>query len=363
LSGTSLLVPLSGSRSGPASKSGGSELPLCKSSGPKAAASCRTPNTLKGMYGMELTMRQYLYPLLVSLFILQFTLAGTPVPAQTDPAVEQRIIDYLKKNVTPGKPLVVSELYNDVFTAPEERKVLDRLFNIFFKIPIFVAQYKAGTNRIPAIADIARQFNLRIPGEVQVLLTIMDSDPRIPKFITRDPGSGEITAVDIEAVKKDKRFNQAIERTMGGWVEKPAPPFAVELLNGKQLESANLAGKNYLIYFWFSGCPPCVQIAPHLVRLEQQFGVRNFRILAVNADRFLELDTTDAQRAAYAKKVGFRHPVAHLNKKMYEDYGSISVYPTLFLVDSQGTIRKHYIGYQSPQVLATDIKSLVQIMN
>ncbi len=296
----------------------------------------------------------------VSLFFLLLTLASLPALAQTDPAAEQRIVDYLKKNVSPGKPLVVSDLYNNVFKAPEERKALDRLFNIFFKIPVFVAQYKAGTNRIPSIADIARQFNLQAPGEVELLLTIMENDPRIPKFIARDPSSGEITAVDIKAVKNDPRFNQAIERTIGGWVGKPAPAFTVDLVNGEQLDSASLAGKNYLLYFWFSGCPPCVQIAPHLVRLEQEFGAKNYRILAVNADRFLELDTTDAQRAAYIKKVGFRFPVAHLNKKMYEDYGTISVYPTMFFVDTRGTIRKHYIGYQPPGTLAADIQPLVQ---
>ena len=195
-------------------------------------------------------------PFLFCLIILQLLAAGVATRAQSDLAAEERIVNYLKKNVAPGKPLVVSELYNNVFPAPEERKALDRLFNIFFKLPIFVVQYKAGTNRIPTLADIARQFNLPIPGEAQILLTIMESDPRIPKFMTRDAGSGEITWVDIEAVKKDKRFNQVIERTLGGWVGKNAPAFTLDLLNGNPWGSANLTGKSYLIYFWFSGCPP-----------------------------------------------------------------------------------------------------------
>ena len=193
---------------------------------------------------------------LASLIMMMPLFSGSALTVQSDLAIEKRIVDYLKKSVTPGKPLVVSELYNNVFTTPEERKALDRLFNVFFKIPVFVAQYKAGTNRIPTIADIARQFNLQIPGEVPLLLTIMESDPRIPRFITRDARTGEITNVDIEAVKRDKRFNQAIERTMGGWAGKSAPAFTLDLLDGKPLSSAELAGRNYLIYFWFSGCPP-----------------------------------------------------------------------------------------------------------
>jgi len=179
--------------------------------------------------------------------------------------------------------------------------------------------------------------------------------------MTRDAGSGEITWVDIEAVKKDKRFNQVIERTLGGWVGKNAPAFTLDLLNGNPWGSANLTGKSYLIYFWFSGCPPCLRLSPHLAGLEKQFRGKNFAILSVNADRLLELSTTDAERAAYIKQQGFRFPVAHLSKKMNEDYGSINVFPTLFLVDSHGIIRKHYIGYQPPELLAADIKELLAV--
>ena len=296
---------------------------------------------------------------LIYLLVLQLLLPAAAAFAQSDLAVEKRIVDYLKQNVTPGKPLVVSELYNNVFTAPEERKALDRLFNIFFKIPIFVAQHKAGTNRIPTLADISRQFNLQVPGEVPILLTIMESDPRVPKFISRDAKTGEIISVDIEAVKKDKRFSQAIERTIGGWVGKNAPAFTLDLLQGNTLGSSNIAGTNYLVYFWFSGCPPCLQLSPHLAGIQKKFGGKKFTIVAVNADRFLELDTTDTERAAYVKEQGFRFPVAHMNKKMHEDYGNISVYPTLFLVDAQGIIRKHYVGYQQPDALVADIKDLL----
>jgi thiol-disulfide isomerase/thioredoxin len=296
---------------------------------------------------------------LKAVILLLLVFVATGASAQSDIAVEERIVDYLKNNITPGKPLIVSDLYGKVFTAPEERKALDRLFNTFFKIPVFVAQYKAGTNRIPTLADIAREFKLQIPGEVKILLTIMDSDPRVPKFITRDAKTGEITNVDIEAVRQDKRFSQAIERTMSGWVGKSAPAFKLDLLNGNKLSSTDLSGRNYLIYFWFSGCPPCVQLSPHLVGIEKQFGGKQFTIIAVNADRLLELETTDAEREAYVKKQGFQFPVAHMDRKMYADYGGISDYPTLFLVDSQGIIRKHYMGYHPPETLAANIKDLL----
>ncbi len=277
-----------------------------------------------------------------------------------DRVVEERVVSYLREHVKPGERLIVSDLYNNVFKSLEERKVLDRLFNTFFKIPLFVAQYKASTNQIPSLADISRQFNLRVPGEAAVLLSIMEDDPRVPRFITRDPGTGEITAVDVDAVKKDRRFGQVLERTLTGWVGKDAPPFSLDLLDGKQLVSDDLKGKTYLLYFWFSGCPPCVRTAPHLVELQKQFGNRGFTVIAVNADRLLELETTDEQIAAYAKKAHFDFPVGHLNKRMQEAYGSVNVYPTLFLVDSKGVVEKHYVNYQPQSVLVEDVSSMLR---
>ena len=279
--------------------------------------------------------------------------------AQSDPTVEKRIVDYLKAHIEPGKPVVVSELVNKVFTSEEERKELERLFNIFFKIPVFIVEHKVATDRIPTLDDISRQFNLRVAGEADLLLTIMESDPRIPKFLTRDPSGGEILSVNIEAVKKDRRFSQAVERTLAGWSGKVIPDFSLDLFEGGKITSGELLGNNYLIYFWFSGCPPCMKLSPSLSKLQDKHAGEDFRILAVNADRVLELDTTDRERAEYIRRQALGFKFAHLNKEMLERYGNISVYPTLFLVDSRGVIRKHYIGYQEPEVLASDIGQIL----
>jgi thiol-disulfide isomerase/thioredoxin len=285
---------------------------------------------------------------------------GSKAQEKSDRATEEKVVQYLKEHVKPGERLIVTDLYNNVFKSPEERKVLERLFNAFFKIPLFVAQYKASTNQIPTLADIARQFSLPVEGEASVLLSIIVDDPRVPRFITRDPGTGEITEVNVEAVKKDRRFGQVLERTLAGWSGKDAPAFTLQLLNGKPFSSEDLKGKNYLLYFWFSGCPPCVRISPHLVELQRKFGSRSFTVVAVNADRFLELETADEQRAAYVKKAGFDFPVAYLSKKMQEDYGNVNVYPTLFLVDSKGIIQKYYVSYQPLNVLMEDVVALLK---
>src|ERR1700756_2563158 len=148
-----------------------------------------------------------------------FRLAGVGLIAlffQASP-VETRIVEYLKANVTPGKPVVVSDLYNNVFKTPQEQKVLERLYNTFFKIPMFIVQYNAGSKKIPTLKEISEQFNFTVPGEADVILRIMEADPRVPRFIERDPKSGEITRIDIDRIKASPQFSTIIERTIAGW--------------------------------------------------------------------------------------------------------------------------------------------------
>src|SRR5712691_1858521 len=165
--------------------------------------------------------------------------------------VETRVIDYLKANVTPGRPVVVSDLYNNVFKTPEEQKVLERLYNTFFKIPMFIVQYNTATKKIPTLKELSEQFNFTVPGEADVILRIMEADPRVPKFIERDPKTGEITKVDIERIKASPQFSRVLERTITGWEGKQEPDFSVTAYDGKPITSSQLAGQPHLVYFWF----------------------------------------------------------------------------------------------------------------
>jgi thiol-disulfide isomerase/thioredoxin len=273
---------------------------------------------------------------------------------------ETRIIEYLKTNVQPGKQVVVSELYNNVFKSPDERKALDKLFNTFFKIPMTVVQYNVATKKNPTLQELADQFHFTVPGEMDVMLRIMESDPRVPRFLTRDPKSGEITNVDIEAVKNNPRFGKVLERSIAGWEGKDAPDFTTQTFDGKSISSAELTGKPHLIYFWFLNCPPCMRTSPLLVELDAKYSSKGFRIVAANADKFLDLPYTDADRAAYVAKTGIKFTTAHMSKEMQEAYGGISVFPSLFFVDKGNQIIKHFVNFQDKASLEAAIQEAMK---
>jgi len=282
------------------------------------------------------------------------------VAAPSGPAAEARVVEYLKAHVKPGQPVVVSELYNTVFTGPEERAALNRLFNTFFKMPLYMAQHRKAAGKPPTLAEISEQFRFEVPGQADVMLRIMESDPRMPKFLTRDAATGEITSVDVETILAHPRFGKALERTIAGWEGKPAPAFRTTTYDGQPFASESLAGQPHLLYFWFTGCPPCVRTSPLLAELEKAYAAKGFRIVGLNADRVLELPTSDEDRAAYAKTHGWSFTLVHMTAEAQEAYGAVSVFPTMFFVDAKGTIVRHFVNFQEKAVLEEAVKEAMR---
>jgi thiol-disulfide isomerase/thioredoxin len=253
--------------------------------------------------------------------------------------------------VKPGQPVVVSELYNAVFTDPAERAVLNRLFDTFFKVPLYLAQHVAAAGKPPSLREVSEQFRFEVPGEADVMLRIMESDPRMPRFFTRDPATGEITSVDVDRILAHPRFGKALERTITGWEGRPAPAFATTTYDGQPLTSESLSGKPQLLYFWFTGCPPCVRTAPLLAELDREFGPRGLRVVGLNADRALDLPYADEDRAAYAKKHGWTFTLAHATPGVQDAYGAVSVFPTFFFVDRKGVVVRQLVNFQEKETL------------
>lgn len=289
-------------------------------------------------------------------------LLAVPAVAQTPapPSPEVAIVEYLRANVKPGEPVVVSKLFNEVFTGEPERKALNRLFNTFFKIPLYLAQAQKAKGAPPSLKEISDQFAFNVPGQADVILRIMESDPRMPRFLERDPKTGEILKVDVERITTNPRFGKVLERTISGWEGNPAPAFSVKGWDGAEITSAQMAGKPHLLYFWFTNCPPCLETAPLLVELDKVYAPKGFTILGLNADQLLELDYTDAQRAAYAKSIGVRFREAHANAEIQAAYGSVSVFPTLFFVDKAGVVVRHLVNAQDQRALDAAIRLALQ---
>jgi len=142
------------------------------------------------------------------------------------------------------------------------------------------------------------------------------------------------------------------------WEGKSLPEFVLTTFDGDRLRSKDLEGHPSLLYIWFTGCPPCVRIAPILADLEHEYPAVKF--VGLNADQLLEIQTDNAARKAYVNKQGIEFVNANLDSAAREAFGNVNVYPTLFLVDAGGVIRRHFINFQDRSTLAAALQQLVQ---
>jgi thiol-disulfide isomerase/thioredoxin len=187
----------------------------------------------------------------------------------------------------------------------------------------------------------------------------MESDPRVPPFLTRDAKTGEITHVDVERIKADPKFGQALARQIGGWEGKPAADVTLTRLGGGDLHITDFQGKVLLLEVWFTGCPPCMQEAPALASLDHDLSARGLVIVGANADRVLGLEYDDAVRQRYLQEHHITYPIVDWTSEGDHAYGGISIFPTLFLVDRKGVIRDHWIGYVQPEALRKEITGVL----
>ena len=143
-------------------------------------------------------------------------------------------------------------------------------------------------------------------------------------------------------------------RTRG--LGKPAPQTAGIDLDGNPLTLSEYRGRVVLLNFWATWCLPCMKLIPHELELVARFQGQPFAIVGVNCDTDL-----DKAHAAVAKHKmtwrSFRDP-ADLRRPITSQWKVLG-YPTLYLLDHHGIIRKRWVGGPSDRELVHTVGVLV----
>ncbi len=116
-----------------------------------------------------------------------------------------------------------------------------------------------------------------------------------------------------------------------------APGFTLKALNGKPHQLEDYRGKVVVVNFWASWCPPCLAELPGMQRLADQMAAEAFEILLINVGE------SPFRVSKFMKLIGVRL-TALLDEKgeTFQAWGG-SIYPTSFILDSEGRIR--YVAY------------------
>ena len=120
----------------------------------------------------------------------------------------------------------------------------------------------------------------------------------------------------------------------------PAPDFLLPDLNGQVVRLSQLKGKVVLLNVWTTWCPPCRKEMPTMETLYRRLKSGDFLMLAVSQD-------VDGRNTVipYLREGGFTFPVLlDVQGEVGRKYG-VTGYPETFIIDRQGNVVYHHIGY------------------
>ena len=122
--------------------------------------------------------------------------------------------------------------------------------------------------------------------------------------------------------------------------QRTAPDFVLPDINGQIVRLSQLKGKVVLLNVWATWCPPCRKEMPTMETLYKKMQSVDFVMLAASED-------VDGKSTVlpYRQEGGFTFPILlDENGEVGKKYG-VTGYPETFIIDRQGNIVYHHIGY------------------
>lgn len=132
----------------------------------------------------------------------------------------------------------------------------------------------------------------------------------------------------------------AAARAAGPAVGDLAPTALGKDRDGNAVDLAQHRGKIVVVSFWASWCGPCRHELPMLDDLQKQAGNDFLQVIAVNED-----EDYRNYRAMLRQMKDFSLLLARDGDQSASDRYDIRAYPNLWIIDPQGRVVTHHVGY------------------
>ena len=133
-------------------------------------------------------------------------------------------------------------------------------------------------------------------------------------------------------------------------LNKQAPGFAVNDLEGRTVNLAAFRGKVVLLNFWATWCAPCRLEMPVFAAWQRQHAQQGFQVIGISMDD----DAAPARRLI--ERLRLNYPSAMGDERLAAHYGGVLGLPLTFLIDRNGVVRARFQG-------ETDVKSIERVVN
>jgi len=135
----------------------------------------------------------------------------------------------------------------------------------------------------------------------------------------------------------------------------PAHDFSLQGEKGS-VSLSQYKGQVVYLDFWASWCGPCRQSFPWMNEMQQRYGAKGFKVIAIN------LDKEKALRDKFLEAVPAKFTIAYdPDGKVAEQY-RVQGMPSSYLIDRNGNIYTHHLGFREKDAaeLEKTIQSLLQ---
>ncbi|EFO81177.1 alkyl hydroperoxide reductase/ Thiol specific antioxidant/ Mal allergen [Oscillochloris trichoides DG-6] len=130
-----------------------------------------------------------------------------------------------------------------------------------------------------------------------------------------------------------------------GEVNRPAPNFTLQTLDGNEVSLADYQGKVVLVNFWGTWCEPCQRELPALQSANERYAEQGLVIIGVNlTDDERTQGRSEDDIRAFVEQYQLSYPIALDRDGRVTDSFRVFPLPTSFFIDPQGQIRYVHVG-------------------
>lgn len=128
-------------------------------------------------------------------------------------------------------------------------------------------------------------------------------------------------------------------KTQNELVGEKAPDFKLESFAGDSVSLQSLGGNVVILDFWATWCGPCREAHPHLQKLHEELQDEGLIVLGINSE-----DDQTVEGYMDHNNYTFTNLV-DLNQSVASRY-NITTIPSVYIIDREGRVSSHLLGYQ-----------------
>lgn len=142
-----------------------------------------------------------------------------------------------------------------------------------------------------------------------------------------------------------------IANELSEWEGRTAPDLAITTTEGATHQLSEFRGRAVILDFWATWCGPCVREIPHLQKVADEFP-QDLVVIGISSENMAVLQK-------FASSKSLRYQVGNAASSS-PPYAGITVVPTTFFIDREGTIRKVLRGYQDHSQLNAQASMMIK---